>query len=180
MLTTVNKDYATLPTEMMDEFKEHLRILDNIEDTTISLYLASAIEAIGIFTDRDIFRTSYKYEKFEFETEQEYADYKGFWYLSKVWLDNVTVVDNQGVDKTHLYIVDRERGYISPKPINGDVVTFECGYLTAASIPPNLRSVIYRYGAHLFEDREAVRIGDPKLIPGWREYALAAFQVPRV
>ena len=44
---------------------------------------------------------------------------------------------------------------------------------------PNERMIIFRYAAHLYENREAINIGEPKFLPDWVKYAMASIWTPR-
>lgn len=176
MLTITNKDFATLPTEMLSQFKDHLRILDEIEDDLIELYLSGAIDAISTFGDHDIFLTSYEYKHFAADEERYHST---FWYSGRSNLSNVVVKDADDEDITDKFTVDNRLGYLVPVPTKTEVVTFDCGFSTAADMPPNLKTILYRYGAHLYEDRESIKIGDPKNLPDWVNYAIASIWVPR-
>ena len=176
MLTITNKDYTTLPAEMLDQFKDHLRILDMIEDDIISLYLSGAMDAVSKYGDHDIFFTSYKHEK----TVMDEVNYNStFWYCGRNDISNVVVTDADGVAITDQFTIDYRLGYIAPAPTDTDIVTFDSGYAASADMPPNLKTILYRYGAHLYEDRESIKIGDPKNLPDWVNFAIASIWVPR-
>jgi len=176
MLKLIARDYDTLPTEMLEEFKSHLRILDNMEDASIKMYLAGAMDAIALYGDRDIFRGDYIYE----EALDNDKSSTSCWRCGRVGIFDVQVVTSQGVDNTNYYTIDYNLGYFSPTIASGDIVSFSAGYLTAADVPPNLKIIVYRYGAHLFENREAINIGEPKHLPDWIPYALASIWTSRV
>ena len=52
-LIKISQDRQQLTDDLFDMFKEHLRILHDVEDNTIRLYLEAAIDGIGIF---DVFQ----------------------------------------------------------------------------------------------------------------------------
>ena len=176
MLKRISIDYQTIPADLLPEFKGHLRILDNVEDDTILLYLAGAIDAISTYGDRDIFKTEYEYERI-FDRSASPAP---FWRCGRQDIFDVQVVTDQGVDNTQYYTVDKHLGYFMPTIAVGDKVAFSAGYIAGDEVPPNLRTILYRYAAHLFENREAINVGDPKHLPDWVDYALASIWVPRI
>lgn len=177
MLKVTSKNLTTLPTEMLPEFKDHLRILDAIEDDLIQMYLAGAIDAISTFGDIDIFLTAYEYEKF---AADEPIHNSTFWQCGKNDIRNVKILDKDDVDVTDSYTIDERLGYFAPALGEDETIQFQCGYTAAVEVLPNLKTIIYRYGAHLFEDRESIKIGDPKQLPDWVNFALASIWVARV
>ncbi len=177
MLKILSKDYNTLPADLFDDFKAHLRILDPIEDASIKLYLSASIDAISTFADRDIFFTQYQYKW----VANFNRDYNGaFWRCPRVGIRDVVITNDNGVDVTVGFTIDESMGFISPTIRNDDTVEFSCGYISGTEVPPNAKSIIFRYGAHLYENREAINIGEPKNLPDWVNYAIASLWVGRV
>ena len=177
-LIKINQDTQPLIDDLFPLFKEHLRILHDIEDEMIKLYLAGAIEAISTFGDNDIFHTAYSVF-YTGERDIRYPSSFDGWYCGKWDISDVQIYNSAGIDKTSDYTIDFEHGMIYPHPM-GDQVSFVVGYISKDDIPPMLTSIIFRYGASLFEMREDTRIGEPKALPMWLTHALASVWCPRV
>ena len=174
MIVRNNIDYTTIPSEMFDGFKEHLRILDNSEDSDILEKLSGAIDAISIYGDNDIFETQYTFDFMGFES---FVSDRLF--MGKTNISNVVITSN-GMDVSTDYKVDEELGYIYPSPCQDDTVKFSSGYASMDDMPPRLKSVVNRYGSHLFEHREPIQIGEPKYLPDWVNFAIASIWKPRI
>ena len=159
-------------------FKSHLRILHDVEDDMIKLYLEGAIEAIGTFGGNDIFLTSYDVFYNGDYKELRYPSRFDGWYCGKWYVSNVAIFNPSGIDVTTNYVIDAELGMFYPHPM-GDKITFDVGYATGSDIPAMLTTIIFRYAAHLFENRESIRVGEPKLIPDWVQYVMASVWKPR-
>jgi len=177
-LIKISQDSVTLVNEMFDMFKQHLRILHDVEDDTIHMYLAGAIDAIATYMGNDIFYTSYQVY---YPQQPDYRPPSSLmgWYCGKWYISNVQIIDTNGVDKVADYTIDYEHGMIYPHPLDHQV-WFNAGFQSAADVPPNLTNIIFRYAAHLFENREAVRVGEPKHLPDWVNFALASIWKPRI
>ena len=182
LLIKVNQDNQTLVDDLFDMFKQHLRVLHTTEDDTIRLYLAASIEGIATFASNDIFLTEYQgsYNGLD-GTCYDYAYPSNLcgWYCGKINISEVGVFDGSGADVTQNYQIDYESGMFYPHPL-GAKFGFKVGYLAGADVPPHLTTIIFRYAAHLFENRESIRVGEPKLIPDWVNYAIASIWKPRV
>ena len=178
ILLPTNRDVSSIVTSLFQPFKNHLRILHDDEDDMIRLYLQGAIEAIEAASGNDIAITSYKVEYVVVEGI-EYSHEATKWYCGKWDIKNVKIVNVYGTDVTNEFTIDNAHGIIYPKPY-GYEITFDVGYSDAADMSANLVTLIFRYGAHLYENREAVRIGEPKLVPDWVNYALPSVWKPRV
>jgi len=176
VLLLQSKDTTTLVNELMPMFKDHLRILHLLEDELISLYLSGAIDAISIYGDNDIYHSTYDVFYPENDVEQPSADRM---YLGKVNTYAVIIKDSTGVDISNNYTVDAVSGTVFPSPYGLDIY-FESGYLSKDDMPTNLVNIIFRYAAHLYENRESVRIGEPKMLPDWVQYAMSSIWTPRV
>ena len=177
-LIKVGQDRQTLITELFDAFKLHLRILHDIEDSSIEMYLGAAIDQIGILAGTDVFSTQWRV--FYPETvDYSYPSTLTGWYCGRWNISNIIIKDAQGNDVTSEYTFDREQGMIYPHPGYNMDITFDTGYVGKAEIPHNLLNIIFRLGADFFENREANRIGEPKQLPGWVEYSLASIWSPR-
>ncbi len=177
MLVKNSVDYTTLPDLLFSGFKEHLRILHDDEDDSIKSYLASSMDAISTYSDNDIFIT--EYETIYVDLDYSFPSSLYGWYTGKNNINDVVITDSDSVDVTSDYTIDNERGIIYPHPLT-NTVSFNCGYSTVATIPPNLKNIIYRLGADFFENREANRIGEPKALPLWVEYSMASIWKARV
>ena len=176
MLKRSSIDYDTLTNDLLDSFKGHIRVLDNVEDETIKIYLAGALEAISIYGDRDIFKADYEYERI-FDRSASPAP---FWRCGRYDIYDVQVLDSQGNDNTSYYTIDKALGYFMPTIAVDDQVLFSAGYKSGSDVPPALKTVVFRYAAHLYENREAINVGAPKHLPDWVHFALAAVWAPRV
>ena len=177
MLIKSNIDYVTLVDQMLPAFKGHLRILHDVEDESIKLYLAAAIDAISTYADQDIFFTEYNFRYMDLDYSMP-SSLLG-WYTGKVNIFDVIIQDEVGTDLTMEYTIDGERGLIYPHPIY-NLVQFKSGYQDMIEIPPNLLNIIFRLGADFFENRETNRVGEPKALPGWVEYSIASVWKARV
>ncbi len=177
-LIKLSVDRTTLLNDMIDDFKKHLRILHTNEDDMISLYLGGAIEAISIYADQDIYKTDYEYF-YNTVYDYRYPSNITGWYCKRVNLLDVVILDGAGIDVTSNFKVDKLGGMIYPHPAGNDI-TFSAGFATAADVPLNLKNIIFRYAASLFEDRQSIRVGEPKLLPDWLTHALASVWIPRV
>jgi len=175
MIDKTDIDYSGVPTELLLGFKHHLRIMHSLEDEPILMYLTGAIDAISIFSDTDIFRTKYKITILDYETCKTNRRY-----FNTTRQDISAVVFTNAAAEDILETVDKHRGYVTPIPIQGDTLEFEAGYLATDNIPLNLVTIIYRYAAHLYENREAINIGEPKFMPDWVQYALPSIWKSRV
>ncbi len=170
-------DNSTVIAEMFKCFKGHLRILNNFEDAGIKTYLKGAVDAIATYSDIDIFLTPYIVF-----TPEPYT-YKSLnqWYCGKHNISNVVVLDPDGIDVTSDYLIDTEKGMFYPNPDpQTNTITFTAGFDHYDKIPSRLVTIIYRYGAELYEHRESSRIGDLKALPNWVEYSLASIWTARV
>lgn len=156
-------------------FKEHLRILHDLEDDLIMLYLTGAIDAIENYASRDIFLTQYEvyYTKPDYRTPSNLMG----WFCGKWDIAAISIVNSAGVDITDQFTIDKLHGMVYPHP-RGHKITFFSGFNGVSEMPPNLVNIIFRYGAHLYENRESVRVGTPKNLPDWVEFALASIWVP--
>ena len=176
-LIRVNRDVDTLTTALFQQFKDHLRILHNEEDDMIRLYLQGAIEAIEIFSGNDIFPTEYKVF-YPNSLDLKYPSNFEGWYCGKWNVHDFSILD-AGIDVTADYTVDEEHGMVYPHPMNHEIM-FIVGFDNTHKITANLTTIIYRYAADLFENREAVRVGEPKMLPTWVQYVLPSVWKPRV
>ncbi len=178
-LIRVGQDTTTLVDEMLPAFKEHLRILHDIEDESIKGYLGASIDAIGIYMGTEIFST--QFEVFYPMSEPNYRVPSTLlsWYSGRWNISNVSITNAGGTDVTAEYIIHSDNGKIHPHPL-GRTITLNTGYLSKDEIPYNLRNIIYRLGADFYENREAIRVGEPKALPMWIEYSMASIWMPRV
>ena len=165
-LIQVSQDTQTLALDLFQPFKEHLRILHDTEDSSILLYLSSAMDAIATYGDFDIFLAEY-----EVLYNECIPIVTVGWYCGRQYLSDVLVVDSQGVDVTADFRIDEKRGKLYPNPC-GSKVTFKAGFIDADSLPPRLVNIIFRYGASMFENRETIRVGEPKLLPDWVKFVI--------
>ena len=179
MIIRSNTDYTTLATEMLPAFKEHLRIIYDTEDSSITQYLAGAMDAISIYGDVDIFLSDYEYVYIDGEINNPEPATERL-YTTRINISDVLIEDTDATDITADYTVNAAEGYIYPAPALDASVTFKAGYALQANMPPNLVSLVFRYGAHLYENREAINIGEPKFLPDWVLYAMASIWKPRV
>jgi len=171
-------DKTTLPTDLFLSFKEHLRILHTDEDDTLSLYLSGALESIGTYGDRDLYLTSY--EVF-YEGMYDYTSPSSLtsWWCGRWDISNVVIKDIDGLDITSEFTIDTERGMFYPHPLDTQI-TFDAGFATKDDVPAMLLQIIFRLGADYYENREAIRVGEPKVLPTWVNYSLASIWCPRV
>jgi len=177
-LLQLNKDRTTLVDELFDAFKLHLRILHDVEDASIRLYLAGAIDGIERYAGNDIFLSQYSVFYPE-KSVYEGGSTPSSWYCGKWDISGMTIINSAGVDVTGDYTIDTLHGMVYPHPLNKQI-TFYAGFATEADMPPHLKTIIFRYGAHLFENRESVRVGEPKMLPDWVQYAMASIWKPRI
>lgn len=161
---------------LLPSFKSHLRVLHTDEDSLISLYLEAAMDAIGEYGDIQIMQTVNEFTTLTHEIKE--ASLYTHYALSPI--TSIVITDADSVDVSATYEIDLRGGYVYPSidPAHKAVVT--SGYTTEADIPANIRSIVFRYGAHLYEHREAVQIGEPKHLPDWVNFALASIMRPRV
>jgi hypothetical protein len=152
--------------------------LHDVEDDTIRLYLSAAIDGISTIGGNDINMTQYDVF-YPYTPDYSFPSTLLGWYCGKWDISDVEVYSEVGIDVSGDYTIDFEHGMIYPHPLSNKV-TFKVGYATSTDVPPHLKTIIFRYGAHLFENRESVRVGEPKLIPDWVNYALASIWKPRV
>jgi len=157
-------------------FKDHLRVLHSAEDDLIKIYLQGALESIGTFADIDVMQTVYTITTLNAEV----VDATAYTHLALSPISSVVITDSGAVDITSSYEVDLNKGYIYPSLASTDIAIVTTGYSTVATIPRSLLSIVFRYGAHLYEHREAIQIGEPKHLPDWVNYALASIMQPRV
>lgn len=179
MLLKTNTDYTTLVTGLLPSFKKHLRIEYDFDDESIKVYLAGAIDAISTYSDVDVFLSEYTYEYVEGERIDTVASEK-YMDLTRHNVSNVIVTASDDSDVTDSYTIDNQRGIIYPSPSTSETVKFSSGYLDSSEIEPNLRMIIFRYGAFLHEMRESIQVGEPKNLPDWVTYALASIWKSRV
>lgn len=175
MRVETNKSYAII-SSMMPLFKQHLRVLHDAEDTMIELYLQSAIESIGAFAGIQIMQTENTCTRLPSE-ESISEDYTHF-PLSPI--TSLIITDSNDIDVSANYQIDLRSGTIYPALSLDDKAIITSGYSDISDVPANITSIVFRYGAHLYEHREAVQIGDPKFLPDWVNYALASINKPRV
>lgn len=173
-----NVDYTTLPASLLPIFKEHIRVTSTLEDSSIEMYLAGAIDGIATFGDVDIFPTEYTYQYVEGEIPNTDPSDQ-YMYLGKGNVFDVAVLDSEDTDMIADYTVDKANGYIYPHPPESYTVNFSTGYASETDIHPNLLTIILRYGSHLYENREAINVGEPKFLPDWVSYAMASVWKPR-
>lgn len=161
---------------LLPSFKAHLRVLHTDEDSLISLYLEAAMDSIGEFGDIQIMQTVNTFTTLP----SEIKDATLYTHFALSPISTIVITDPLDVDVSSSYEIDLRGGYIYPSidPTHKAVVT--SGYTTEASIPANIRSIVFRYGAHLYEHREAIQIGEPKHLPDWVNFALATIMKPRV
>lgn len=178
-LIRTGQDMTTLVDEMMPGFKEHLRILHDIEDESIKGYLGASIDAIGIYMGTEIFST--QFEVFYPMSEPNYNVPSTLlsWYSGRWNITDVIILNADKSDVTTDYIVHQDNGKIHPHPL-GRTITLSTGYLHKDDIPHNLRNIIYRLGADFYENREAIRVGEPKMLPMWLTHAMASIWTPTV
>lgn len=161
---------------MLPSFKSHLRVLHTAEDAIISLYLEAALDSIGEYGDIQIMETVNTFTLLTHEV----TDPKLYTYFALSPISSIVITDSLDVDVSANYEIDLRGGYIYPSLDATHTATVTSGYTTEAAIPANIRSIVFRYGAHLYEHREAVQIGEPKHLPDWVNYALASIMRPRV
>jgi len=178
-LIKVSQDRTTLATELFDDFKAHLRVLHDIEDSSITLYLGAAMEQIGVLAGTDVCSTQCRVF-YPDKTDYSYPSTLVGWYCGRWNMSNIIIKDGQGNDVTSEYTFDYEQGMVYPHPGPNMDITFNTGYLTKVDIPPNLLNIIFRLGADFMENREANRIGEPKALPNWVVHSLASIWSPRV
>jgi len=178
LIKTTPSDTVTLTGEMFSCFKKHLRVLNSHEDDTIQIYLKGAIDAIQTYASNDIFLARYKVF---YPNTPDYSAPSDVdeWYCGKHTISDVVITDTNGVDVTADYAIDLEKGMFYPHPQNMNIL-FSAGYAHSDKMPPRLINIIERYGAELYEQREASRIGDLKNLPNWIPYSLASIWTPRV
>ena len=183
MLTKISEDYQILSNALIDAFKEHIRLLPaNGEDDMAMLYLQASIDAIATYSDTAINPTEYNYKEsydhgcYDFV---RYAHCRNMTDLGVVPVQTVVVKDADG-NVVQGYTLDAMRGTVKPEiPMNYTAVV-TAGYSSPTMMPPRLVNIIFMYAAHLYENRESVQTGAPKLMPDWVNYALASILKPRV
>ena len=176
-LIEVGQDQQILIDDIFPAFKGHLRVLHDVEDDEIKMYLGAAIDAIGIYGGTEVYPTN-----FEVYYPYQY-DYSGRsnligWYAKRWNIRDVVVINAASVDITTDYTIDGKQGMIYPHP-NNQKITFSTGYLAATDMPLNLKNIIMRLGANFYENRESIRVGEPKLLPDWLTHAMASVWQPR-
>ena len=172
------EDKQTLVGDLFDHFKEHLRILHNHEDDSISLYLIAAIDDIATYSDNYIFATEYEVfypQKLDYRTPSNLYG----WYAGKSIIRDVAIFDGNGVDVTGDFTIDNEHGMIYPHPF-ADKITLKTGYDVADDMPARLVNIIFRLGASYHEMREHEKIGETKALPDWLNYSLASLWSARI
>jgi hypothetical protein len=142
------------------------------------MYLGAAIDAIATYASRDIFAT--EWQVFYPQTPNyTYPSTLMGWYCGKEYVRGITIKDSEGNDITAEYTIDIEKGMVYPHPLDKDI-TVSSGYLSGDDLQLNLKNIIFRLGADFFENREANRVGEPKALPLWVEYAMASIWTPRI
>jgi hypothetical protein len=175
-LIRVSRDESKIVNELFPAFKLHLRVLHDIEDDEIKMYLGAAIGQIEHIGSNDIHPCVYKVI---YTTPSDGRFEKRRWYCGKQFISEPLVVNSAGMDVTDRYIVDLEQGIFYPSPV-GNEITFRAGYLSADDIPDNVKNIIFRLGADFYENREMNRVGEPKTLPGWLQYSVASIWKPRI
>ena len=178
-LIKINQEREPLIDDMFAGFKGHLRILHDVEDDEIKDYLGAAIEAIGIFAGNEIFPTTFKVFYPMDSPDYRLPSSLFGWYCGRWNVSSMVIQDAKDRDVTGDYTIDYEKGMVYPHPHNMKI-ELSTGYSTAVDVPHNLRIIIYRLGADFYENREANRVGEPKMLPGWLTHSLASIWQPRV
>lgn len=175
MRRLVSKNTAIIAL-LLPQFKQHLRVLHNDEDALISLYLEASLEGIGEFGDIQIIENVNEFTTLTHEIKE--ASLYTHFALSPI--SSIVITDSGDVDVSTNYEIDLRGGYVYPSIDPTHKATVTSGYNTVSDIPANIRSIVFRYGAHLYEHREAIQIGEPKHLPDWVNFALASIMRPRV
>lgn len=178
-LIETNGDTNILVDGLLDDFKEHLRILHPGEDGIIKLYLSAAIGSIEAYADRDINLASYKAFYPTGFKDYTYPGTMNHWHTGKKNISNLKIVNSAGVDVTNKFECNCKAGTIYPHP-SGLEVAFDSGFATKDEVPDNLKMILFRYGAALYEERQSIRAGKPNELPDWVNYMLASVWNPRV
>lgn len=157
-------------------FKDHLRVLHSDEDDLLKIYLQGSLESIGTFGDLDVMETVYT----QTTLDAEVVDASAYTHLALSPISSIAITDGVPADVTSSYELDLAKGYIYPSLDPSHTAVITTGYNAVADIPRSLLSIVFRYGAHLYEHREAIQIGEPKHLPDWVNFALASILQPRV
>jgi len=165
----------TLETDLLPLFKAHLRILDAVEDETIKMYLGASIDTITHATGHDIKESEYRF------TQKDTGErvQRGLFDRTYIDVSPITKITLQGATVPPDNI-DYIQGYIYPRMTDGEVAIVNTGYATADDVPSVIKSLVFRYGAHLYENREAFNAGKINMSPDWVNLALSVLHKPRV
>ena len=161
---------------LLSSFKSHIRVLHTDEDTLISLYLEAALDGIGAYGDIQIMSTVNTFTTLD----AEIVDATAYTHFALSPIVSIVITDALAADVSSAYDIDIRGGYIYPSIDAAHIATVTSGYTAVADIPARIKSIVFRYAAHLYEHREAIQIGEPKHLPDWVNYAIASITQPRV
>lgn len=173
----------------LDEFKAHARILGNDEDSALESIIASARQAVEVFTRRSFIRTTWVKRLDRFPSDRT------IW-LERPPLESVTSVqyiDEAGATQTLAaseYDVDTasEPGRIVLAPekswpstesqrINAVTITYRAGYGTSGSdVPAAIRQAVLLLAGHWEANREQVSPVHLRAIPYGVERVVWAYR----
>jgi len=183
MIIETSRDTTTLITGMFEDFKRHLRILDDLDDEEIKFILSAAIGTITRYIDTDLFLTGYECKDtihYRDERWDYYYDGQSRFNTDKLNISGVIITAADNTDVTSDFIIDNRLGYIYPNPKLGNKVIFSSGFATSDDVPDDIKYTIFRYGAEQYEMRESSAVGDAKQLPDWAMYNLASLRKQKV
>ena len=183
MSYVLTSDYAALPAALLPIAKEHLRVLFNDEDASITRMIGYAIGYFENFCDVSVFGGSAVWSPvlttgasaYEIPTQ-----------LRPVSSFTVTSVLGGGTVSS-LYEL-RSSSPVAPiwlarkdgTAFHTDaVITLAIGYAGAAAIPPSVLGTIMRVTATLYENRESISAVSLEQMPFWLNDLMGAHWVPR-
>lgn len=174
----LNRDYCTLPAELLAPAKEQLRVEFDRDDEFIRVALSRAISEIEPLVNFDIFATL------------SYAEVQP---ANCVQLDRTPIfrIDQcQDDDCMHTTTVDirymeggnqhnPSRAVLNAVGTTGKLM-IRSGYEHANQLPPNLVSAILMQVGSLYENREAVQQGTYHALPDQTQRVLSGLWRPSV
>ena len=178
VLFKLNVERDQLAQDLFPVFKQHLRVLHDHEDDMILMYLLGAIDAIATYSDNDINLTEYRVFYPKTLDYRSPSNLYG-WYCGKQNVTGMQILDSTNHDVVANFEVDYESGMVYPHPFGHEII-FDSGYGDVDSMPPRLVNIIFRLGAEYMEMKESSRVGEPKHLPEWINFALASVWSPRV
>lgn len=168
-------DFSVLPTGLLPEAKQQMRVEFARDDEFIKGCIARAIAEVEAVTDLTIAPSTWIWKVDACDCQ---SNHYGYWRVPKTPVQTVSAVDAAGLQTpVEVYWIEGT-AYITGT-VGGQYV-IEAGYPTKAQMPPAVLNPILLIAATLYETRESMQFGSIHEIPDMARRLMSGLWRPSV